>query len=83
MVTPCTSHGIAVGIGFVLTLLGGVVFAIKLYRVGITVREAKGIAKTVTTQPLSCFRSILRQSPQDNTAGTKPTSHVSPDDIGT
>ena len=74
---------LAVGIGFVLTLLGGVVFAIKLYRVGITIREAKGIAKTVTTQPLSCFRSILRRTPQDNTAGTKPTSHVSPDDVGT
>ena len=27
---------------------------------GITIREAKGIAKTVTAQPLSCFRSILR-----------------------
>ena len=47
---------LAVGIGFVLTLLGGIVFAIKLYRVGITVREAKGIVKTVTTQPLSCLQ---------------------------
>ena len=61
---------LVVGIGFVLTLLGGVVFAIKLYRVGITVKEAKGIAKTVTTQPLSCFRSILRRSPQDQVAAT-------------
>ena len=57
---PVPPMALAVGIGFVLTLMGGVVFAIKLYRVGITVREAKGIAKTVTTQPLSCFRSILR-----------------------
>ena len=80
---PVPPMALAVGIGFVLTLLGGVVFAIKLYQVGITIREAKGIAKTVTTQPLSCFRSILRRSPQDNTAGTKPTSHVSPDDVGT
>ena len=48
---PVPPMALAVGIGFVLTLLGGVVFAIKLYRVGITVREAKGIAKTVTTQP--------------------------------
>ena len=57
---PMRPMALVVGIGFVLTLLGGVVFAIKLYRVGITVKEAKGIAKTVTTQPLSCFRSILR-----------------------
>ena len=48
---PVPPMALAVGIGFVLTLLGGIVFAIKLYRVGITVREAKGIAKTVTTQP--------------------------------
>ena len=80
---PVPPMALAVGIGFVLTLLGGIVFAIKLYRVGITVREAKGIAKTVTTQPLSCFRSILRQSPQDKIAGTKPTCLVSPDDTGT
>ena len=66
-----------------LTLLGGVVFAIKLYRVGITVKEAKGIAKTVTTQPLSCFRSILRRSPQNQAAETGPTSQDSPGDIGT
>ena len=57
---PVPPMALAVRIGFVLTLLGGIVFAIKLYRVGITIREAKGIAKTVTTQPLSCFRSILR-----------------------
>ena len=50
---------------------------------GITVREAKGIAKTVTTQPLSCFRSILRRSPQDKIARTGPTSQVGPDDGGT
>ena len=50
---------------------------------GITVREAKGIAKTVTTQPLSCFWSILRRSPQDKIVGTEPTSQVGPDDIGT
>ena len=74
---------LVVGIGFVLTLLGGVVFAIKLYRVGITVKEAKGIAKTVTTQPLSCFRSILRRSPQDQVAATGPTSQDSPGNIGT
>ena len=46
-------------------------------------REANGIAKTVTTQPLSCFRSILRRSPQDKVAGTAPTSQVGPDDVGT
>ena len=67
-----------VGIGFVLTLLGGVVFAIKLFRVGITVNEAKGIAKTVTTQPLSCFRSILRWSPQDQIVGTGPNQPRQP-----
>ena len=46
-------------------------------------KEAKGIAKTVTTQPLSCFRSILRRSPQDQVAATGPTSQDSPGDIGT
>ena len=80
---PVPPMALAVGIGFVLTLLGGVVFAIKLYRMGITVKEAKGIAKTVTTQPLSCFRSILRQSPQDKIEGTGLTSQVGPDDVGT
>ena len=80
---PVPLMALAVGIGFVLTLLGGVVFAIKLYRVGITVREAKGIAKTVTTQPLSWFRSILGQPPEDKIMGAEPTSQVSPDDVGT
>ena len=80
---PMRPMALVVGIGFVLTLLGGVVFAIKLYRVGITVKEAKGIAKTVTTQPLSCFRSILRRSPQNQAAETGPTSQDSPGDIGT
>ena len=80
---PMRPMALVVGIGFVLTLLGGVVFAVKLYRVGITMKEAKGIAKTVTTQPLSCFRSILRRSPQDLVAATGPTSQDSPDDIGT
>ena len=79
---PVPPMALAVGIGFVLTLLGGVVFAIKLYRVGITVKEARGIAKTVTTQPLSCFRSILRRSPQDQIAGTGPTNQDNPDDVG-
>ena len=80
---PVPPMALVVGIGFMLILLGGIVFAIKLYRVGITVREAKGIAKTVTTQPLSCFRSILRRSPQDKIAGTEPTSQVDPEDVGT
>ena len=83
LVLPVRPMALVVGIGFVLMLLGGVVFAIKLYRVGITVKEAKGIAKTVTTQPLSCFRSILRRSPQDQVAATGPTSQDSPGDIGT
>ena len=80
---PVRPMALVVGIGFVLTLLGGVVFAIKLYRVGITVKEVKGIAKTVTTQPLSCFRSILRRSPQNQEAGTGLTSQDSPDDVWT
>ena len=80
---PMRPMALVVGIGFVLTLLGGVVFAIKLYRVGITVKEAKGIAKTVTTQPLSCFRSILRRSPQNQAAETGPPSQDSPGDSGT
>ena len=80
---PVPPMALAVGIGFVLTLLGGVVFAIKLYRVGITMKEAGGIAKTVTTQPLLCFRSILRRSPQDQIAGTGPSNQDSPDDVWT
>ena len=80
---PVPPIALEVGKGSVLTLLGGKVFTIKLYRVGTTIREAKGIAKTVTTQPLSCFRSILRQSPQDKITGTKATSQVDPDDVGT
>ena len=80
---PVRPMALVVGIGFVLTLLGGVVFTIKLYRVGITMKEVKGIAKTVTTQPLSCFRSILRRSPQDQVAETGPTSQDSPGDVGT
>ena len=36
---------LAVGIGFVLTLLGVVVFAIKLYRVGINRKRGKGNSK--------------------------------------
>ena len=46
-------------------------------------KEAKGIAKTVTTQPLSCFRSILRRSPQNQATETGPTSQDSPGDSGT
>ena len=80
---PVLPMALVVGISFVLSLLGAVVFAIKLYRVGITVKEVKGIATTVTTQPLSCFRSILRQSSQDQVAGTGPTSQDSPDNVGT
>ena len=80
---PVPPMALAVGIGFVLMLLGGVVFAIKLYRVGITVKEARGIAKTVTTQPLSCFRSVLRRSPQDQIVGTGPTNQDSPDNVET
>ena len=56
---PVPPMALAVGIGFVLTLLGGIVFAIKLYRVGITVREAKGIARTVTTQPLQVYSKAI------------------------
>ena len=77
---PVPPMALAVGIGFVLTLLGGVVFAIKLYRM---MKEAKRIAKTVTTRPLLCFRSILRGSTQDQIAGMGPTSQDSPDGIGT
>ena len=56
---PVPPMTVAVSVGFLLTLLGGIVFAIKLYRVGISVREAKGIVKRVTSEPMSCFRSVL------------------------
>ena len=56
---PVPPMAFAVGVGFLLTLLGGIIFAIKLYRVGLTVKEAKGVVTRVTTKPMSCFRAVL------------------------
>ena len=59
---PVPPMAFAVGVGFLITLLEGIVFAIKLYRVGLTVKEAKGVVTRVTTKPMSCFRAVLGQS---------------------
>ena len=59
---PIPPMAFAVGVGFVVTLLGGIVLAIKLYRVGLTVKEARGVVTRVTTKPMSCFRAVLGRS---------------------
>ena len=56
---PISLMAFAVGAGFLVTLLGGIIFAIKLYRVGLTVNEARGVVTRVTTKPMSCFRAVL------------------------
>ena len=35
-------------------------FAVKLYQLEITMNEAKGIVKKVTTEPVLCFRSLFQ-----------------------
>ena len=67
---PIPPMALAVGVGFVITLLGGVIFAIKLYRVGLTVKEAKGVVTRVTTKPMSCFRAILGRTSGKGTLET-------------
>ena len=62
---PIPPMAFTVGAGFLVTLLVGIVFAIKLYRVGLTVKEARGVVTRVTTKPMSCFRAVLgRSSPR-------------------
>ena len=56
---PIPPMAFAVGVGFLVTLLGGIIFAIKLYQVGLTVKEARGVVTRVTTKPMSCFRDVL------------------------
>ena len=50
-----------------MMLVGGIIFTIKLYRVGLTVKEAKGVVKRVTTKPMSCFRAMLGRSSPEGT----------------
>ena len=56
---PIPPMALAMGAGFLVTLLGGIIFAIKLYRVGLTVKEARGVVTRVTTKPMYCFRAVL------------------------
>ena len=56
---PIPSMALAVGVQFLVTLIDAILFAIKLYRLGITVNEAKVIAKRVTSNPMLCFRSLF------------------------
>ena len=69
---PIPPMAFAVGAGFLVTLLGGVIFAIKLYRVGLTVKEARGVVTRVTTKPMSCFRAILGRSSPRRVSQAKP-----------
>ena len=69
---PIPPMAFAVGVGFVITLLGGVILAIKLYRVGLTVKEARGVVTKVTTKPLSCFRAVLGRSSRERAHQTTP-----------
>ena len=57
-----------------ITLLGGVILAIKLYRVGLTVKEARGVVTRVTTKPMSCFRAILGRSSRERVRQTTPSA---------
>ena len=78
---PVPPMAFAVGVGFLMTIIGGIIFAIKLYRVGLTVKEAKGVVTRVTTKPISCFRAILgRSSPGTTDKASSPTA--SPEDKG-
>ena len=78
---PIPPMAFAIGVGFLVTLIGGIIFAIKLYRVGLTVKEVKGVVTRVTTKPMSCFRAILGQSSpkRTNQAGSPPAN---PEDGG-
>ena len=79
---PVPPMALAVGVGFLLTLFGAVIFAIKLYRVGLTVKEAKGVVTRVTTKPMSCFRAILgRSSPRREGQASPPPANI--EDLGT
>ena len=69
---PIPPMAFAVGAGFLVTLLGGVIFAIKLYRVGLTVKEARGVVTRVTTKPMSCFRAVLGRSSPRRVSQAKP-----------
>ena len=69
---PVPPMAFAVGVGFLMTLVGGIIFAIKLYCVGLTVKEAKGVVKRVTTKPMSCFRAILGRSSPEGMRGANP-----------
>ena len=69
---PIPPMAFAVGAGFLVTLLGGIIFAIKLYRVGLTVNEARGVVTRVTTKPMSCFRAVLGRSSPRRVSQARP-----------
>ena len=72
---PIPPMAFAVGVGFVITLLGGIIFAIKLYRVGLTVKEARGVVTRVMTKPMSCFRAVLGRSSREKALETTQANH--------
>ena len=56
---PIMPMALAIGVGFLVTLISAILFTIKLYWLGVTVNKVKGIAKRVMSYPMSCFRSLL------------------------
>ena len=68
---PVPPMAFAVGVGFLMTLIGGVIFAIKLYRVRLTVKEATGVVTRVTSKPMSCFRAVLGRTSPGRTSKAK------------
>ena len=74
---PVPPMAFAMGVGFLMTLIGGIIFAIKLYRVGLTVKEAKGVVTRVIIKPMSCFRAILgRSSPGTTDKASSPATSL-------
>ena len=52
---------LVVGVGFVLTLVAGILFACKLWQVGLTISALMATASNVVEKlPLSQFRNILK-----------------------
>ena len=59
---PITLMMMVVGVGFVLTILAGILFACKLWQVGLASSALTSTAKAVTEQiPISKFRNLFQK----------------------
>ena len=59
---PVIPMMIAVGVGFLLTIIAGILFACKLRQVGLTSSALTSTAKAVTEQiPISKFRNLFQR----------------------